>query len=199
MDFERLILDLQARCSRLEDSLDIFATDIARLCKADLQRHDMINDVDECMKDFDQTLIEEKKNLQDFKTAVSNAFRVAQEDIKYLDEYCLKNSNAIVRLEKEINSCKEKNDLYFNTTNTNLATLREDFQRETQEKIKAIPAPQIPTQEEINAQIHFKLEPVGLDAKNGVLRSANCEMKIMIMEKKIDQIFLLLQKHSITP
>ncbi len=42
-----------------------------------------------------------------------------------------------------------------------------------------------------------KLEPISLDAKNSNLRSINNESKITILEKKIEQLQLLLNKLQI--
>lgn len=198
-DLQRSILDLQARCSRLESLLRDYESQVQVLCKAALHRDDVNPRLDHIEQCIAQNAECEKKNLQEFTTGVTNSFHLADQNFSIISNTLTQLSNEVTRIQKEIDSCKEKNELYFNTTNSNISSLRESLQRETEAKIKAIPSPKIPSQDDINQAVSLKMEPVALDAKNGVLRSANCEMKIMIMEKKIDQIFLLLQKHSLTP
>jgi len=197
-ELQRSIYDLQARCSRLETMLRDYEAQVQVVSKAALHRDDVnprLDHIEQCLANGTE---EEKKSLQALKTDVSNSFNLADQNFSLIAKAIDNQLNEIQRIQKEIDSCKEKNEICFNTANVNLATLREEVKRETEEKIGSIPTPRIPSQDDIYQAIAFKVEPIALDAKNGVLRSANCEMKIMIMEKKIDQIFLLLQKHSLT-
>ncbi len=100
-------------------------------------------------------------------------------------------------LEKELESIKEKQTIVYETSISNLKSFQESIRKEIKEAIESIPKIKVITSEEVNESIDFKIAPVAIDAKNGCLRSSNCDMRIGITEKKIDQIFLLLQRHSL--
>jgi chromosome segregation ATPase len=199
IDVERAIFDLQARCNRIEQILKQLDVHIQSLCKTALHLDEVEATLCDFKNGFDGMLDAEKKNLQEYIADVANTLKENDKDIKHLDIYSHSLGHAIYDIKDEIQRCKEKDEIICSQINANLATLREDLRRETKEKINAIPSPKIPTEQEIDARIDFKTEAIRLDARNGVLRSAFCEQKIAIMEKKIDQLFLILQKHSLTP
>lgn len=62
------------------------------------------------------------------------------------------------------------------------------------EKIAAIPQPVIPSLDEVKLAFEKQLEPVALDAKNAYVRSQNSESKIILLDKRIEQVNLLLKK-----
>lgn len=64
-------------------------------------------------------------------------------------------------------------------------------------KIAEIPKPVIPSIEEAKKAFQNQLEPVSLDAKNSALRSVNTESKLHILEKKIEQLKLILDQLTI--
>jgi hypothetical protein len=57
-----------------------------------------------------------------------------------------------------------------------------------------IPKPEVPSYDSLKQEVDKKLEPASLDAKNANLRSSNNEIKLVILEKKIEQLQLLLNK-----
>ena len=65
------------------------------------------------------------------------------------------------------------------------------------DKIAALPKPSLTpsiTAEEAKAQIQKQIEPANFDAKNANLRSANNEQKITLLEKKVENLNLMLNK-----
>ena len=62
------------------------------------------------------------------------------------------------------------------------------------EKVSSIPQPVIPAPVDVSVQIKAIVEPASFDAKNANLRSTNNEAKIFLLEKKIEQLSLLLNK-----
>lgn len=196
-DIERTIFDLQARCSRFEALLSDYQSKMENLCKAALHYEKILNVKSENEKISQQNLEEEKKKLQEFITDASNSFKFFENEITQIKSSFKGVDHLIIKLQKEIVNCYENSSFYLESSNNNLCLLRQELYKAIDQKIEKIPVPYIPEMDDIKKEIDFKLEPISLDAKNGVLRSSHCEMKIMIMEKKIDQIFLLLKKHEI--
>jgi methyl-accepting chemotaxis protein len=65
------------------------------------------------------------------------------------------------------------------------------------DKISALPKPStaVPiTQEDAKAIVQKQVEPASFDAKNANLRSSNNEQKIVLLEKKVENLQLLLNK-----
>lgn len=61
-------------------------------------------------------------------------------------------------------------------------------------KIDALPKPVIPTQADIVKAIEDRFEPVRLDASNAKLKAGNNDVKLTLLEKKIEQLQLLVSQ-----
>jgi hypothetical protein len=196
-DLKRQILDLQAYCHRLESAIKEVNKKIEQVFPL-LETRECANNSYSLIEKTNEFLAEEqKKNFEEFKTVVSNKFQLLQYNIgrNQLNIDSLAEKDEI--LEKEIDRIKEKEVILYETSISNLKSLQESIRKEIKEAIESIPKSKIITAQEVNDSIDLKLAAVAIDAKNGVLRSANCDMRIGIAEKKIDQIFLLLQRHSL--
>lgn len=64
-------------------------------------------------------------------------------------------------------------------------------------KINAIPKPHIPSLDDAKLSMQQQLEPVALDAKNANIRSSNTDTKLHVLEKKIEQVKLILDKFTL--
>lgn len=196
-DLKREILDLQAYCYRLENAIKEVNKKIAQTFSLFETRECATNNYSLIEKTNELLAEEQKKNFEEFKAVVSNKFEM----IKYITGKTELNLDALSErndhIEKEIQHIKEKEAILYETSIANLKSLQESIRKEIKEAIESIPQPKIITKQEIDDRIDLKLAPVEIDAKNGCLRSANCDMRIGITEKKIDQIFLLLQRHSL--
>jgi hypothetical protein len=62
------------------------------------------------------------------------------------------------------------------------------------EKINAIPQPVIPSLDDAKNAMRQQLEPVILDAKNANLRSTNTDTKVHVLEKKLEQLKLMVDQ-----
>lgn len=62
------------------------------------------------------------------------------------------------------------------------------------EKIASIPKPVIPSLDDAKKAFTTQLEPAQFDARNANLRAVNNESKITLLEKKVEQLQLLLNK-----
>jgi len=82
-------------------------------------------------------------------------------------------------------------------TDNIFSNLQKEMLNHIERQIDGIPQPIIPSLEDAKKVMEEKLHPVTLDAKNANLRSANNEHKILILEKKIEQLQLLLNKQQI--
>lgn len=111
----------------------------------------------------------------------------------------LKNSLELFRIaigEKNSEIGSVKNDLQsleksFADKIVNLST---NCKSMVSEAVNAIPKPEIPRLEDAQKAFSNQLEPVMLDAKNAALRAVNNETKISILERKIDQLQLMINK-----
>jgi chromosome segregation ATPase len=54
------------------------------------------------------------------------------------------------------------------------------------------------TPEKIRDELSHQLQQVSLDGSNAVLRATNCEKHMTILERKIENIYLLLKKHELS-
>ncbi len=75
-----------------------------------------------------------------------------------------------------------------------LDSLKELLMTYVNEKVSSIPQSIIPPPVDVSVQIKAVVEPATLDAKNANLRSVNNEAKIFLLEKKVEQLQLLLNK-----
>lgn len=83
------------------------------------------------------------------------------------------------------------------STATQLEQLKQGLTFFIEDKIAAIPKPSMTaaiSPEEAKMQIQKQVEPASLDAKNANLRSVNNEQKITLLEKKVENLNLLLNK-----
>jgi hypothetical protein len=83
------------------------------------------------------------------------------------------------------------------STAKNLELIGQEFTHYIEQKLSELPKPSLaPTisPEEAKAQIQKQVEPASLDARNANLRSANNEQKITLLEKKLENLQLLLNK-----
>jgi chromosome segregation ATPase len=99
-------------------------------------------------------------------------------------------SGSIVNLSGDITTGKEY-------VESSLSSLQEKLLNYINDSIAAIPKPVIPSLDDARKALDEKLIPASLDAKNANLRSSNNEQKIYILEKKIEQLQLLLNKFQI--
>jgi hypothetical protein len=152
----------------------------------------------------------QNKILADLKISIDKCMGLAQASHTHLSNELekLKNSISITNdaqaeamvsfadLSKALDNEKDKLSSFKEHVSNSIAFHLAEFRIEFGQFIASLPKPKIPSSEEISSAIRLQVEPVAIDAKNGCLRSANCDLRLTIAEKKIDQIFLLLQKHS---
>ena len=82
-------------------------------------------------------------------------------------------------------------------TESSLSDMQQKLLNYINDSIASIPKSAIPNLEDAKKVMDDKLIPSALDAKNANLRSTNNEHKILILEKKIEQLQLLLNKLQI--
>ena len=66
----------------------------------------------------------------------------------------------------------------------------EQHKEEVSKKFASLPVPEKLPLDEVKDEFDRKLQPVSFDAKNANLRSSNNETKILLLEKKVEQLFL---------
>jgi len=196
-DFKKELLELQARCSNFERVLLDISKKMDGLCQAALHRETKIRALDALDESIEQNICEQKKNLFEFKTDVSNNFTDIHRNIEKLRDSIVSLIDDQKKIIQEVISENEKNNIRFDTTNTNFSLIREEIDRKIEKSIEAIPKPKIPSQQEIQNLIEFKIEPISLDTKNANLRSSHNDMRTLILEKKVENILLILKKNSV--
>lgn len=140
----------------------------------------------------------EKLNLQDQKIAdastkhESSSLRIAgfQADIVRIQSNLKEHAQKIANLASDISQSKEYTNLVSNG-------LEKSLKDHIKEAIAAIPKLQIPSLEDATKATQAKIEPALLDSKNANLRSQNNETKIAILEKKVEQLQLLVNKFQL--
>lgn len=79
-----------------------------------------------------------------------------------------------------------------------LANTTKELRSEFMDEIAEIPSPKQPlTLQEVQAEFKKIYEPVSNDAKNSVLRSNNTDMKMGLLEKKVEQLTLLCKRFEL--
>lgn len=195
----RSINDLQARITNIESEIKALNARIDNQCQAALHEKIQRDLQSETVHSFEDEIEEQKKNFEEYKVDASNRFTLLENHIQRNTQTLQAYGKFFEKIDALLKEIQERLHIYYETCNANLSSANEIIRQEIKEAINAIPKPQIPSFSEISDLILHKIEPISLDAKNGQLRSSHCEMKITIMEKKIEQLFLLMQKHSISP
>jgi hypothetical protein len=75
-----------------------------------------------------------------------------------------------------------------------IANIMRQVPEEIEERLKQLPKPQIPDYSAQIKSIEAQHEPIRFDAANAKLRSENTEKKMFLLEKKVEQLQLLLDK-----
>jgi hypothetical protein len=115
-------------------------------------------------------------------------------DVKNLSE---KNSLDALSIAKNFSEFSQKTSSSIDELKKTQVYFQEAIPKVIDQKIAEIPKPVIPNIEEVKKAFQNQLEPVSLDAKNSALRSVNTESKLHILEKKIEQLKLILDQLTI--
>lgn len=115
-------------------------------------------------------------NLENFKSLIDNQSKLIAKNTESIE--WLSNQR-----KQDIEALYKKVDVFIGLLDPKI-----------NEAIAAIPKPTIPSIDDAKASILKSVEPMQFDAKNANLRSANNETKILLMEKKIEQLQLLVNK-----
>lgn len=109
------------------------------------------------------------------------------QDLSDLRSLMMKNDSSIKNVYSDVALGKE----YLETS---LSSLQEKVLNYINDTVSSIPQPIIPSLEDAKKAFEDKLIPVSLDAKNANIRSSNNENKLLILEKRIEQLQLLINK-----
>lgn len=98
---------------------------------------------------------------------------------------------------KEFKDFVDKNSGFVSVLKEKIADAVGDSYKYTDKKVSEITIPEIPSLEDAKKAFQNQLEPVSLDAKNSSLRSINTDSKLHILDKKVEQIKLILDQLTI--
>lgn len=92
------------------------------------------------------------------------------------------------------NTAAQHYSVLKNKLNEGLASLSNSIDSTIDKKISAIPTPSIPDYSAQIKAVETQHEPIRFDAANAKLRSENTEKKLFLLEKKVEQLQLVLDK-----
>lgn len=85
----------------------------------------------------------------------------------------------------------------FDQLNKNIDYAKTDLKNQVILQIAAIPRPVMPTIEEMKKILTSHFEPISLESRNSKLQSGNNETRILLLERKIEQLQLLINQISL--
>lgn len=123
-------------------------------------------------------------------------YRILEENFNSMKEVLMACDNEITLLWDELGVFERRINSFIVEWNGHLATQGQVFDRklkEMEERILSRPSEVAELRREIKTQI----ELTTLNGQNSVLRCANNEKMIHILEKRLEQVFLLLKKNNL--
>lgn len=199
-DLEQIRQSLRSSQSSFQDGL----TEVKREnneCKAALQTYAPLASFTALKNSFQDLANKEDEH----KNHIDKLFKSDHErasEIKALRLEIQKTIDSVSELSSKIDSSKVAIDrLLLSTKSLDLAcsSHSQEFAKvyaHISDQINAIPKPVIPSLDDFKKQLSLQLEPAALDAKNANLRSSNAELKITLLEKRVERINLLLSQQS---
>jgi len=139
------------------------------------------NDSDSFKLAIRHAIMDQSDNLGNFKSHI-NDILIKINNLK--DAIYINSQNIVV-----LNDIIQRKDADYKN---DLNLLSQKIFAYVDDKFSSIPIPVIPSLEDAKKAMANVLEPVSLDAKNANLRSVNNETKVMILEKRLEQIQLVI-------
>jgi predicted heme/steroid binding protein len=153
-------------------------------------------------------ILDIKKDIQSNATEIENVFKHSLESMSgildshqklkfFVDSIATDIGNFVIdsnKKNKSIADLQSTMGLIKNSLDASLKEVSVNLKSYIDSKISSIPQPVIPSLDEAKAHADKKVEPALLDSRNANIRSENNEKKIFIMEKKIEQLQLMLNK-----
>lgn len=139
--------------------------------------------------------IESVENLINSLNKQSQFFKDSVESVTSFYESLNSIVKDVISESKNIEkSCKS----YIDTSIKNTSQKILDLHQEMTIKFAALPSPPIPLKmDEVKEEVKKIVEPFFLDAKNAALKSNNSDMRVSLMEKKVEQVMLIAKKLEI--
>lgn len=203
---KQVISDLESKLGELKESVD-FVSDQSDLKYDDLRKDlsDKINlksdkslvdgvysDLKMFLCDLEHRLVVHQQNFNSFKEKVSNELSAVLDASVSMSGY--KKDQESFRV--DMDDLKSQISVIRNSRTTDLeahkAKVSQDIQA-LKDSFSSLPDPT----ESLRTEFTKKLEGVSLDAKNAALRTQNSDQKIVLVEKKIENINLLLKKYEL--
>lgn len=181
--------ELKSKLEQFQTKLTSVSNDVANSASAghvSTLKHDLKNVVDEVRskhQDHAEKIIQlDAKNnkMGVYAEQLNQQIASLSESFKKF-EPSMKNMSADIGLGKQY-------------TESLVSNIYNKLLNHIEDSISAIPKPVIPSLDDAKKAVEEKFAPVYLDAKNANLRSSNNEQKITILEKKVEQLQLLLNK-----
>jgi len=163
----------------------------------DFAGKDEINHVKNILKTILDCVNPQFQNLKVKNTDFSNSIDSLKSFTGSLATELLDHKKFTSKIEQSLDNLKNVHTVHQFEVESKIKTLGSEIFSYVDQKILSIPKPIIPSLDETKEHVNIKVEPALLDARNANIRSTNNEQKIFIMEKKIEQLQLLLNKMQI--
>lgn len=134
-----------------------------------------------------------KNSLDAVKSSQSSALK----DLDALKRICDGNDLDLNAISQEIQKLKLYIHESFQAVHSGHLESMNALRSEMNSKIDSIPQPEKISLDGIKADFSKQIEPAAFDAKNANLRSSNNESKVIILEKKVEQLYLLISKYEL--
>ncbi len=171
-----------AKCSDLESKVKSFAN------------LSVVDEVKKCLKNLEDKILSNHLIHQDSivglassHIVIKNIVDAVNADLKIAKAKIDDNAASLKNVAADVGLGKQFSQNLF-------GSLKDDMLNQIKKSISDIPKPLIPSLDDAKKAMETKIEPISLDARNAQLRSVNNEQKILILEKKVEQLQLLLNK-----
>jgi predicted nucleic acid-binding Zn-ribbon protein len=185
-DLKSLIPSLHSNLKNVNDQLQAYTPK-----EQFIQLKSLVSLLENHIADNDRMFVSWEKEFNNSVNCIASTSQRHDEDVRSLKNQILDLQNYIKVLENKYIEADSRNSSLINS-------LRSEMLEKMDAKIALIPKPVIPLLDDAKKHMEEKLQPVVFDSKNAHLRSENNEYKITILEKKVEQLQLLLNKIKLT-
>lgn len=190
------VKNLDEDLKQFSSKIPEFNSQISQI-KKDLTNFSSIDLVNSIKKDFTNLETYVKNRHLDFQDQINDG-KVKQAATRDVSN---SNSSEVANIHKKIKEFEAKinnlsGDLGLSKSYTDSQINHNEIvlKKYVDSSIESIPKPVIPSLDDARKAMDDKVQPAVLDAKNANIRSDNNEKKIYILEKKVEQLQLLINK-----
>jgi DNA repair exonuclease SbcCD ATPase subunit len=135
-------------------------------------------------KEFEERTRESLKQFKENQESVANTLKIF--------------TSSVYSLDVSQQGYKKEADRAFFLLEDKISKMIGNVKTSFDDKLNSIQIPDVPTKADILREVSSEIEALRLDAKNASARSLNVEMKLALIDKKMEGISLMFQKMELT-